>query len=204
MPPAQHAIVPSWLGTQDCRCASPRYAAAHARSSTRAGPIAGPPPVPRSPVPEATRSPRAPQTTGTAPITASTMVQISSVACRPLPGTSVSLPDTTRRRRSLLPRSTHPPQWPPRTVVGSRAEPPPVGQATAATQDVVPDPTAVAHSSQPPQPWCCDDLLNPSSAWLSVGTPIQLPRPKSDFRASQLPLCTPRCFRSGFVAQRLD
>jgi hypothetical protein len=58
-----------------------------------------------------------------------------------------------------------PRRLPPRTDAGSPAEPRPVDQVNAVTQAVVLDPTAVAHSSsQPPQPWCCDDHLNPPNS----------------------------------------
>src|SRR4051812_49853736 len=93
---------------------------------------------------------------------ASLMAQVSSVACRPPPGTSGPPPRATRRPRSPRPRSTDPPQSPPRTAAGSPAAPRLVGQATPATRLVAPDPSAVSQpSSQPPPSRCCDDHLNP-------------------------------------------
>src|SRR4051812_44095097 len=93
---------------------------------------------------------------------ASLMAQVSSVACRPPPGTSGPPPRATRRPLSPRPRSTDPPQSPPRTAAGSPAAPRLVGQATPATRLVAPDPSAVSQpSSQPPPSRCCDDNLNP-------------------------------------------
>src|SRR3954470_8842497 len=104
---------------------------------------------------------------------ASLMGQISSVTCRPPPGTSGPPPRVTHRPRSPPPRLTDPPQSPPRTAAGSHAAPRRVGRATAAPRLVVPDPSAVSQpSSQPPPSRCCDDLLNPSyaPAWAATLT----------------------------------
>ena len=96
-------------------------------------------------------NPRARQTTGSALMMASTMAQVSSVAYRPLPGTSGPLPPATRRPQAPSLHSTGPRQSLPRTDGGSRAEPRLADQVTASIRVVVPDPTAVAHfSSQPP------------------------------------------------------
>src|SRR3954468_24436737 len=109
---------------------------------------------------------------------ASLMVQGSSVACRPPPGTSGSPPRATHRPRSPRPRSTDLPRSPPRTAAGSHVEPRLVGQATAVTQLVVLDPSAVSQpSSQPPPSRCCDDPLNPSSIPRSAGPAMTLPAP---------------------------
>src|SRR5215213_3737999 len=127
-------------------------------------PAVGRSPAPHSPAPATAQCPRVPQTTDTAPMAASMMVQVSSVACRPPPGTSGPPPRATHRPRSPRPRSTDPPRSPPRTAAGSHAAPRLVGQAAAATQLVVPDPSAVSQpSSQPPPSRCCDDSLNPST-----------------------------------------
>src|SRR3982751_4910771 len=93
--------------------------------------------------------------------------QVSSVACRPPPGTSGPPPRATHRPLSPRPRSTDPPQSPPRTAAGSPAAPRLVGQATPATRLVAPDPSAVPQpSSQPPPSRCCDDHLNPG--WIPL------------------------------------
>src|SRR3954469_13881286 len=107
---------------------------------------------------------------------ASLMAQVSSVACRPPPGTSGPPPRATRRPLSPRPRSTDPPQSPPRTAAGSPAAPRLGGQATPATWLVAPDPSAVSQpSSQPPPSRCCDDNLNPpfpdGLACILLGTP---------------------------------
>src|SRR6185369_3849426 len=107
--------------------------------------------------------------TDTAPIAASLMAQLSSVACCPPPGTSGPPPRVTHRPRSPPPRSTDPPRSPPRTAAGSPAAPRLAGQATPATRLVAPDPSAVSQpSSQPPPSRCCDDLLNPSNTCRSA------------------------------------
>src|SRR4051794_41009977 len=161
-PPARHATARSWPDTPDRRCAWRRCAAAHARSWTPHAPAVGRSPAPHSPAPATAQVPRVPQTTDTAPMAASLMGQISSVTCRPPPGTSGPPPRVTHRPRSPPPRLTDPPQSPPRTAAGSHAAPRRVGRATAATRLVVPDPSAVSQpSSQPPPSRCCDDHLNP-------------------------------------------
>src|SRR3954452_10977113 len=100
----------------------------------------------------------------------STMAQVSSVACRPLPGTSGPLPPATPQPQAPPPHSTGPRRLLPRTDGGSRAEPRPAGQVTAPSRLAVPDPSAVAYpSSQPPQPWCCDDHLNSPNALPALG-----------------------------------
>src|SRR3954462_7350295 len=51
-------------------------------------------------------APRVPQTIDTAPMAPSMMAQVSSVACRPPPGTSGPPPPATHLPRSLPPHST--------------------------------------------------------------------------------------------------
>ena len=143
-PPARHATARLWPDTPDRRRASRHCAAVRARSSMRPAPAGGPSPAPHSLGLATTQSPRALQTTGTAPMAASTMAQISSVASRPPSGTSGPPPLATRRALSLPPRSIGPRRSLPRTAAGSRAEPCPAGQVTAAIPFVVPDPSAVA------------------------------------------------------------
>src|SRR5215210_3445455 len=126
-------------------------------------PAVGRSPAPHSPAPATAQCPRVPQTTDTAPMAASPMAQDVMVACRPPPETSGPPPRATHRPRSPPPHSTDPPRSPPRTAAGSHAAPRLIGQATAVTQLVVPDPSAVSQpSSQPPPSRCCDDSLNPS------------------------------------------
>src|SRR3954469_3225268 len=133
-----------------------------ARSWTPHAPAGERSPVCPGPVRDTARSPRVQRTPDTAPMAASLMAQVSSVACRPPPGTSGPPPRATRRPRSPRPRSTDPPQSPPRTAAGSPAAPRLVGQATPATRLVAPDPSAVSQpSSQPPLSRCCDGHLNP-------------------------------------------
>src|SRR5215213_1116766 len=132
-------------------------------------PAVGRSPAPHSPAPATAQCPRVPQTTDTAPMAASMMVQVSSVACRPPPGTSGPPPRATHRPRSPPSHSTDPPRSPPRTAAGSPVEPRLVGQAAAATRLVVPDPSAVSQpSSQPPPSRCCDDHLNAPMACLNI------------------------------------
>src|SRR3982751_5151222 len=157
--------------------------ATRARSWTPHAPAGERSPVCPGPVRDTARSPRVQRTPDTAPMAASLMAQVSSVAsvvggkcrrwqvssvaCRPPPGTSGPPPRATHRPLSPRPRSTAPPQSPPRTAAGSPAAPRLVGQATPATRLVAPDPSAVPQpSSQPPPSRCCDDHLNPG--WIPL------------------------------------
>jgi len=160
---APHATAPSWPGTPARRCASRRCAVARARPSTPPAPAAGRPPAPHAPAHARARSPRAPQTTGTAPRAALKMVQASSVACRPPPGTNVCrqlrirLPGLPRPRWIALPR------WPSRTDVDLHAEPLRAGPVTATRLARTAPNAASECSSQPPPSRCCDDRVNPPS-----------------------------------------
>src|SRR4051794_19060574 len=161
-PPARHATARCWPDTPAHRCAWRRCGATRARSWTPHAPAGERSPVCPGPVRDTARSPRVQRTPDTAPMAASLMAQVSSVACRPPPGTSGPPPRATRRPLSPRPRSTDPPQSPPRTAAGSPAAPRLVGQATPATRLVAPDLSAVSQpSSQPPPSRCCDDPLNP-------------------------------------------
>src|SRR4051794_3708831 len=161
-PPARHATARCWPDTPAHRCAWRRCGATRARSWTPHAPAGERSPVCPGPVRDTARSPRVQRTPDTAPMAASLMAQVSSVACRPPPGTSGPPPRATRRPLSPRPRSTDPPQSPPRTAAGSPAAPRLVGQAIPATRLVAPDPSAVSQpSSQPPPSRCCDDHLNP-------------------------------------------
>ena len=157
-PSARPSTAPPTPGTRACRRGWPRCAAAPARSSTataRSRARSRARPCPRR---AATRSPRAPRSTGT--------------GTRPASSMNVAIPPRSRNHRtasrrdtptacaasSLLKPSRDPPPEPPLDIAPHATACPATSSATGPS---TPSSTQQACPSQPPRSRCCDDQLNP-------------------------------------------